>query len=265
MQMVELSQYKFLKYLGVGYVVWFVQNGLLLTALSVYYYRSFYARDLLPPDVQSILRSISNSIMFAALLLDLLAIFLFVYGGYFLRHNSSSPSAHVLLFSGLLWIVVSLFWRFPFFLQGPLDFGFFTPHHSLYLPEFQFYPILSEYDFAYIYMYPFMFCSLFVSSLCSLVFFSLLYRRLSSNRFRGLLNRGTIYGFLNLSSITLFILILFPLIPIEYSFHIYLTVEGVYIWLFCFSLKMLIIPLYAMVLSVFSLRQLRKLLRSSPV
>ncbi|MHA2248203.1 MAG: hypothetical protein ACXADY_24855 [Candidatus Hodarchaeales archaeon] len=79
---------------------------------------------------------IVNLIFTFAIILDLVAIFLICIGWiiwiYYSRPDQSVMKLSVIIFIfGLVWIVFSLLWRIPFFVNGPYNIGFAFKHSNM--------------------------------------------------------------------------------------------------------------------------------------
>jgi len=247
MQMAEFQRTKYLKIMVAGYTLWFLQNLLILMAAVIFCY---HYNDVIPgrlaPSVQLLLHVSSNSLMFLALLLDLVTVSLLAYSGFFLHRASTPRFARILFVSGLLWLVVSLFWRTPFYLQGPLDFGFAM---GPFLNE-----VWPQYGMRDVFNNHFMMNSLFFSSLFLAVFFTCLHRSASTRGIRMYLNLGMTYGMINLSAICAFFLIYLLRGVHSSEFFIFA------LFILSFVLKLFLTPVAGLLHAGRSLQQLRGVL-----
>lgn len=244
--MTELIRQRYLRYLNLGYLVWLIQNLLVLIAAVVFsfYHNNFYSEGL-SFTVLFILYTVSNCILFFALILDLFAIGVLAFVGFYLRRDSEIWSSRIILISAGFWIILSLFWRIPFFLQGPVNFGFAVGSSTLTgkLVEFRMTDPLNN---------EFMYTSIFFSSFFLFLFFTVLHSSGSTRGFRMYLNRGFFYGFINFLSISFFILsilgVFLPFLGIDEFLALTL-------WLFTTVFKLFITPFCGMVVAGYTIIQ----------
>lgn len=112
-----------------SWYLWFGQN--LLLFLSTFLFIGTYFSLLVPDEafLYHSLSSILNVTVFIALSLDLVVIAVitfisFLEGLNALKKSQNEKLPFIITGCGFMWIVTSLLWRFPFYLRGPLDFGF---------------------------------------------------------------------------------------------------------------------------------------------
>jgi hypothetical protein len=103
----------------------FFQNMLML--LAILFFFPWFILFFLDWQLGFLLGGILNLLFTLAILLDLISILLICIGsgviGYYSTIKHSKWSL-IVIFSGLLWVILSLVWRIPLYSRGPFDIGF---------------------------------------------------------------------------------------------------------------------------------------------
>ncbi|MFX1249384.1 MAG: hypothetical protein ACFFBQ_18485 [Promethearchaeota archaeon] len=107
--------------------LWLGQNVILL--FSALLYIGGYLLLILESYLYVSLRIILSVTLFIALLLDLIVvttitIISVLEGENVLKNSQKDKIPFIIAGCGLMWVITSILWRFPFYLRGPLNFGF---------------------------------------------------------------------------------------------------------------------------------------------
>ncbi|MFX0209400.1 MAG: hypothetical protein ACFFDT_25675 [Candidatus Hodarchaeota archaeon] len=226
-----------------GWRLWYFQNFMLFIPLFLllpnFFLILFFFRES-----GAMVGAIINLIFYLALILDLFSVFLIclsVVLEFHLHRMEKTSSLLILLIPvlGSLWILLSFFWRLPFYPRGPFDFGFGF-RNIMFLSETSFYN-----EFLYNPHTPF----LFISSSCILFLFLifqdnfLLFKNQSPVSMSQItVEIGTIFGAVNCFSNFLVFFTFSTLDDGSFS----MTSLQLLLFLLCLIFQLLIVPLLGM-------------------
>lgn len=121
----ERNQGFFLEFQKTGWRIWYFQNVLLIIPLILFIPNYFSKSGV---GEVNVFGAIINIFFYIALILDLLSVLLIsisiVIEYYSRKKENYSLLILFIPFLGFLWVLLGLFWRLPFYSQGPFDFGF---------------------------------------------------------------------------------------------------------------------------------------------
>jgi hypothetical protein len=109
-----------------GWHIWYFQNVLILVTV-LFILPNLFLTIIFLWQLGSLLASIMNTFFFIALILDITVVIIISFSflmEYFDSKHDLSWIVLLLPICGFVWVGLSLIWRFPYYIQGPLNFGF---------------------------------------------------------------------------------------------------------------------------------------------